>query len=443
MSQLSEFLTCKRILVVLFFLGFMLHHMLRINMSMAVIDMISNRSNMTEVQRFDWSEEQKNDILGCFCWGYTVTSLVSGHLSEVYGTRIILGSGVVLATICTLLTPLVASHLSYICLILLRVGVGFGLGMQWSSVMPIATKWIPPTDISKFLSTILGSQLGAAITFIVCGYLIKAFGWPSVFYVTGAFSAIWCLAWFYCVYDSPIQHPRISEDEQKRLLRKVKYQANSVSAKKPWAKIMTSRPVWAIIIAMTCINFNTHSVANYMPLYMNQVLNFNISANGLLSSLPYFATYFTAVLSSFLADKWNKSGYVSLLVVRQIFTVGALWIAAFSLTVESVWGYNYVVSVVFFTLWQSSAGYHSGGSIPNAVDISPNYSALLVTNEENFQEWRIFFWIISAANVVAAVVYHIFASAEVQEWNNTSVRNEVEQEYADATELYAVNAKPN
>ena len=170
-------------------------------------------------------------------------------------------------------------------------------------------------------------------------------------------------------------------------------------------------------------------------------------------------------MSSFLADKWNKSGYVSLLVVRQIFTVGALWIAAFSLTVESVWGYNYVVSVVFFTLWQSSAGYHSGGSIPNAVDISPNYSgtifslgtslgslmgylstkivALLVTNEENFQEWRIFFWIISAANVVAAVVYHIFASAEVQEWNNTSVRNEVEQEYADATELYAVNAKPN
>ena len=75
--------------------------------------------------------------------------------------------------------------------------------------------------------------------------------------------------------------------------------------------------------------------------------------------------------------------------------------------------------------------------------LSTKIVALLVTNEENFQEWRIFFWIISAANVVAAVVYHIFASAEVQEWNNTSVRNEVEQEYADATELYAVNAKPN
>ncbi|XP_063913783.1 sialin-like [Zophobas morio] len=464
MCKPSEFLTCKHILIVVVFLGFMLHHMLRINMSVAIIDMIvSNGSNMTEVQRFDWNEEQKNDILGCFFWGYIVASLASGHLSEVYGTRAVLGSGLVLATICTLLTPLVTSYLSYTYLIVLRIGVGIGLGVQFSSIMPLATKWIPPTDMSKFLSTMLASQLGTAATLIFCGYLIKAFGWPSVFYVTGAIGATWCLPWFYCVYDSPRQHPRISKEELQYLQQRVKFQTSAVPSRKPWAAILTSRPVWAIVIAFTCVLFNVHSAINYTSLYMNQVLKFNIKANGLISSLPFIATYLSSVLSSFLADKWNKTGYLSVYAIRQIFTVGAFWVSVFSLIVQSIWGYNYIVSVVTFIIWQSSTGCHIAGCIPNAVDVTPNYSgtilglgtslgsimgymstkivATFIKNEQNFNQWRVFFWAAIAVNVVGAGFYYIFASTEVQEWNNAPLCLEKQENCDDAMELCEINGK--
>ena len=29
----------------------------------------------------------------------------------------------------------------------------------------------------------------------MCGPLIKAFGWPSVFYLFGVLGIMWCLAW--------------------------------------------------------------------------------------------------------------------------------------------------------------------------------------------------------------------------------------------------------
>lgn len=48
----------------------------------------------------------------------------------------------------------------------------------------------------------------------ISGYLIASFGWEYVFYVTGAVGLIWSLAWFMLIYDTPAQHPRISDDER-------------------------------------------------------------------------------------------------------------------------------------------------------------------------------------------------------------------------------------
>ena len=51
----------------------------------------------------------------------------------------------------------------------------------------------------------------------VCGYLIANFGWPSVFYVTGIVGILWSISWFWLVYDSPAEHPRISIAEKNEL----------------------------------------------------------------------------------------------------------------------------------------------------------------------------------------------------------------------------------
>nr|CAD7415686.1 unnamed protein product [Timema poppensis] len=165
------------------------------------------------------------------------------------------------------------------------------------------------------------SSLGAAITMPVCGYLIASLGWESVFYVTGVVGLLWSIAWFLVVFDSPAQHPRISNKERMfienaigsttshgksvgnpdvknperrksgsvvragrggspwsraRLSSVLSFTNFTAAHQVPWRQIVTSLPVWAIIITHGASVFGYFTVINQLPTYMKYILDFNI-----------------------------------------------------------------------------------------------------------------------------------------------------------------------
>jgi MFS transporter, ACS family, solute carrier family 17 (sodium-dependent inorganic phosphate cotransporter), other len=140
------------------------------------------------------------------------------------------------SSVVTLIIPF-AANLGVTAMVISRVVLGFLLGASWPAIHPMTAVWIPPMDRSKFISNMMASALGAAITMPICGYLISWFGWPSVFYSTGEFSVnqqvknvykisicstgsvgvLWSLCWFIFVFESPAKHPRISEAERKEI----------------------------------------------------------------------------------------------------------------------------------------------------------------------------------------------------------------------------------
>jgi MFS family permease len=88
------------------------------------------------------------------------------------------------SSVVTLIIPF-AANLGVTAMVVSRVVLGFLLGASWPAIHPMTAVWIPPMDRSKFISNMMASALGAAITMPICGYLISWFGWPSVFYSTG------------------------------------------------------------------------------------------------------------------------------------------------------------------------------------------------------------------------------------------------------------------
>lgn len=64
------------------------------------------------------------------------------------------------------------------------------------------------------------------------GYLIHFWGWPSVFYVTGALSLIWFVFWVCLTYNDPSEHPHISPEELKYIKSHLKGEEIPVSFKK-------------------------------------------------------------------------------------------------------------------------------------------------------------------------------------------------------------------
>jgi MFS transporter, ACS family, solute carrier family 17 (sodium-dependent inorganic phosphate cotransporter), other len=140
-----------------------------------------------------------------------------------------------------------------------------------------------------FVSSMLGSKLGIAVTWPLMGFIISAFGWKSAFYVTALFGFIVCYLWFNIVADSPEKHPNISKSERQFIEESL----GLVIAKKedfpPIMKMLKSSPFYALLFLHFSDVWGVFFLLTSAPMFMSQVLKFDIKKAGLISSFPYIA----------------------------------------------------------------------------------------------------------------------------------------------------------
>lgn len=450
----TNLLTCRQILHIMVMTGFMFNYMLRVNITIALVDMVeksnttnvtANATNFTEFRKggtkFDWDKHATGQIIGSFFWGYILTELPGGRLSEVIGARKVLGFGMGLASVITLFTPLLCNG-GYVVVSVFRALVGFCLGASFPALPPLGAKWIPPLERSKFMAHLMASALGAAITMPICGFLIDSVGWESVFYVTGGVGLAWTFVWFALVYDSPAQHPRISDAERNEIETKIKEGQGSGMKPKhiPWRSFFTSMPVWAIALTHGCSVYSYFTLVNQLPLFMKEVYNVSIQKNGFFSSFPYCGKYVMAVLSSWAADHLRKTGKYSTTFIRKSFTLFAVLAPALFMAIEAIWHVNVNFSIAIFTLTLFCNGAVVGGYFSSPLDIAPNFSGTVMglantlsslggwisatvvaeITEKNgtIEQWTYIFWMLVAIYICAAIIFTIFGSGELQPWNS-------------------------
>ena len=86
--------------------------------------------------RFCWRESEKNLLLGSFFYGYVVLQIAGGSLAEKFGTKLVLALSVFLASVLSLLTPVVAKW-NLTALIVLRIAQGLFEGVTYPSLPPM------------------------------------------------------------------------------------------------------------------------------------------------------------------------------------------------------------------------------------------------------------------------------------------------------------------
>ena len=488
-------LTCRQVLNVMVILGFMTNYMLRVNLTIAIVSMVthsndvdashSSRSNSSsecigrriripdngttigetaatvgtlvgtakksngtylpapalEVNqtKYPWNEYEVNIVLGSFFWGYICTELPGGRLAEIVGAKRVFGYSMLLSSAITILTPLAASY-GYIMVSALRTILGFMLGVTWPAIQPMTARWIPPTERSKFVSNMMASSLGAAITMPICGFLIASLGWESVFYVTSVIGLVWSVAWFLLIFDTPAEHPRISIEERRYIEQAIGTTCTSKRLPVPWKSIILSAPVWAIIVTHGCSVFGYFTVVNQLPTYMKYILDFNIKENGILSSLPYLGKYTFAVATSTLADYLLRKKKLSVTAIRKIFTTFAVMCPGLLMIAQAYHGCDRVTSVAIFTIALTINGAVTAGYLGNGLDIAPNFSGTIfgmantlsslggflssymvgriTYRNQTYSQWSIIFWILATTYCFGALVFAIFGTGELQSWNN-------------------------
>lgn len=415
-----------------------------------------------EQTKYPWNEYEVNLILGSFFWGYICTELPGGRLAEVIGTKRVFGYSMLVSSLITLLTPLAATF-GYTAVAALRIVLGFMLGATWPAIQPMTARWIPPMERSKFVSNMMASSLGAAITMPICGFLIASLGWESVFYVTGAIGIMWSVAWFMLVFDSPSQHPRISMEERRYIENSIGTTSTTKHLPVPWRSVITSRPVWAIVVTHACSVFGYFTVVNQLPTYMKYILHFNIKENGLLSSLPYLGKYIFALSMSILADYLRRTNKLSVTAIRKIFTTFAVLTPSALMVVQAFYGCNRAASVAIFTVALTINGGVTAGYLGNGLDIAPNFSGTIfgIANtfssiggflssfmvgtityqNQTYKQWTIVFWTLAATYCTGALTFAIFGTGELQKWNNPPTSKTKVNDMEDGAESVALKTK--
>lgn len=446
----------KRYLVaILTFLGLSIVYILRINLSVALVAMVTNQTalhdNGTEyVQKseFNWNTKVQGLILSSFYYGYIIPQIPGGFLASKYGGRNLFGAGVLMTSLLTLITAPVARASPYL-LVALRIFEGLFESVTYPSMMALWGKWAPPLERSK-LATISysGEFAGTIIGMLGSGLIASKWNWPAVFYISGVLGIIWTFFWFLFVADSPQKHGTISNEELKYISDSLEEDhTDEDMPPTPWKEIFTSLPVWALIVGQTTALWGFYTLITELPSYLKKALHYNMKDASLISSLPYIVLLVVVQLSGQLADFLRSRQYMSTTTTRKVFnSVGMSSQAVMLLAV----GYTTSAqsAVVVLILAVSLGGFLWSGVKVNNLDISPRYAGTVygigncagtlagiisplvtgyLTSHDTQDEWRTVFFIASGVSAFGCVFYLLFASGEKQPWADGKRKSDIDE----------------
>ncbi|KAK3743741.1 hypothetical protein RRG08_043473 [Elysia crispata] len=468
-------------LAIIAFLGFINVYALRVNLSVAIVCMVnhtairgsgSDGSNLTSTEcsssssdnstsdesenvlggKLVWEKTIQGTVLGSFFWGYLLGQIPAGWVATKFGGKWIMAITMLVSALGTLLTPVLAEA-HYWAVIVLRVVLGIATGMTFPAMHTMWGKWAPPLERTKLMTfTYAGAQVGIVLTFPLSGLLCKygfAGGWPSIFYVTGGICLVWSILWMIMVSEDPQSHPRISDIERDYIVGSLETRGEKEEKKVnvPWLSILLSLPVWAIVVANVTSDWGAYTLLTNIPTYINEVLKFDITSNGLVSALPYIAFWLVINIGGWAADFLRDRQMLSTSMTRKVFNTFGKVVPAVMLI-----GLGYVdcsqpaVAIVLLILAVSLTGTQYSGYLVNHVDIAPKFAGILfgISNSlaavtgfispvvvgiitENGQtraEWQIVFYVAAAIYFFGAVFYAIFSSGELQSWAQADANSE-------------------
>lgn len=437
--------------------GFFVVYALRVNLSVAMVDMLNNTDASGNTSSsvcpahpspprpqhnhtasvYDWDSETQGWILGSFFYGYILTQVPGGYLARKYGAKWLLGFGILGTVVFTLLTP-VAADMGAGYLIAVRVLEGIGEGVTFPAMHAMWSSWAPPLERSRLLTiSYCGSQLGTVIALPLSGEICFYLGWTYVFYVFGAVGLVWFVLWVCLVSSTPSTHSRISEQERRYIINSLKNETSSTVDHIPWRSILTSMPLWAIVVAHFCYNWTFYTLLTLLPTYMSDILGFSIQQNGALSALPYIGSCVMSVVGGQVADLLRERYHLPTVAVRKTFSLIGMIGPAVFLVAAGYTGCNYILAVAFLTVSSSLGGLSASGFNINHLDIAPSYAGILLgitnsfatipgmvgpviaralTKNNTIEEWQTVFYISAGLNLFGAAFYTMFGRGEVQPW---------------------------
>ncbi|XGW15818.1 hypothetical protein V3C99_001342 [Haemonchus contortus] len=428
-------------LAILANIGFMIVFGIRCNFGAAKNHMFKNYTDpwgRHHVHDFNWTRAELSVMESSFFYGYLVTQIPAGFLAAKFPPNKLFGIAIGVASFLNLLLPTGFKSKNDTLVAIIQILQGLVQGVAYPSMHGVWRYWAPPLERSKLATTAFtGSYAGAVLGLPVSAFLVSYVGWSAPFYLYGIAGVIWSVFWFSLTFEKPAYHPTITQEEKKFIEDAIGH----VSATHPtfhsipWKAIVTSKPVWAIIVANFARSWTFYLLLQNQLTYMKEALDMNISDSGMLAALPHAVMGIVVLFGGQLADYLRSNKILSTTAVRKIFNCGGFGgEAAFMLVVA--YTNKESTAILALVLAVGCSGFAISGFNVNHLDIAPRYAAILMGFSngigtlagltcpivtEKFTEsgphgWVKVFLLASLIHFTGITFYAIYASGELQEW---------------------------
>ncbi|GJQ86527.1 hypothetical protein Trydic_g10427 [Trypoxylus dichotomus] len=432
----------RYVVAVLAFFGFFNVYSLRVNLSIAIVSMTENKTiihengTVTYEREFDWDSRVQGYVLSSFFYGYICTQIFGGWLANKIGGQKVYGIGIAVTAGFTIITPILA-HTSVYLLIAVRIIEGIFEGVTYPCIHSVWSRWAPPLERSRIATLAFsGSYVGTVVSMALSAYLADGLGWESIFYVFGAVGIIWFLCWWFLIFEGPEVDPWITPEELKHIQDSLENSKVEKNIKHPWKSIFASLPVWAIVVSHFSENWGFYTLLTQLPMFMKDMLNFDLGQTGIMSAIPYLAMAIMMQFSGHSADWFRERGILTTTQVRKIYNCSA-FVAQTVFLLGTGFAGSAVGSTICLTLAVGLGAFAWAGFSVNHLDVAPQHASVLMGVSNTFatlpgifspiisgyivttptnDEWRIVFYISSAIYLFGCVFYGIFASGELQSW---------------------------
>ncbi|MDX9881451.1 MAG: MFS transporter [Prolixibacteraceae bacterium] len=287
---------------------------------------------------FNWTETDFAHIVMAFTAAYAIGLLLLGRFIDWVGTKTGYSVAVVVWSLAGMLHAVAKSVWGFS---FARIGLGIGEAGNFPAAMKAVSEWFPKKE--RALATGIfnaGTSVGVVLALVLCPYILSAYGWREVFWVTGALGFVWLALWLF-LYDVPSRQKRLSREELELINKGQEYDSDrkekEISVK--WIKLFSFPQTWAVVIGKFMIDPIYWFFLFWLPSYFTAHFQIDLTKPSIPLMIIYAATTIGCVGGGYLSSWFIRRGMATLKARRKallIFAVTELCVIMLQF-VSNVW----------------------------------------------------------------------------------------------------------
>lgn len=247
-------------------------------------------------------------VMTVFLLVYSLSNMLSVPISNRLGPRQALFLGVIIGVLSMLGGGLVAS---FGALMLVRVTLGLAHGIYHPNISLLVKNWIPPQERGTANAVVgVGGCLALVLALPLYSWINFRMGWEYSFFIPGLLGLLavipLSLRW---VSDQPNNNPYVSAQEasyiafhnQDDVVKKDELAANPQGVR----ELLKNSSFWLLTVIYTAFLCSWWGLMTWMPQYLVQARNFDMSGMAGYISLAYAVAVVGILTGGRLVDRVN------------------------------------------------------------------------------------------------------------------------------------------